>query len=160
MSRTRSLEEERNEILLRIHLSREEYRGLLASDTKAKARTQRLRHAARHAVDVPAVDVADLIVAPGAGQHPAPNSLAERRMRISDPAHPAQAALGWVKAHPLLCIATVATVAAIGPRRVMRLGIKGAGALATLTFRNPRNVDSLNQLLSSVAGYLQRERIR
>jgi hypothetical protein len=154
MSRTRTLEEERSDILRKIEASREEYRRVLAEEMPRKARNPRLGRASP-VIDVPIVDVADIVVAPGAGMRPVPRRRLDSQTRENIPA---QAAVEWIREHPFICMAIVATVASIGPRRLLRIGTQSASAIAALSMRNSRNADAMKQLISSVTGFLQRRR--
>jgi hypothetical protein len=72
-------------------------------------------------------------------------------------------ALRFVKDHPLLCVAAVAAVVAIGPKRVARGAAKVAssgGALTALTLRNRANVEMLGNLITTVIDAVQRNRMR
>jgi hypothetical protein len=148
MTRTRSLEEERNAILYRIQSSRDEYRELLGGPRMKDAKTgntkaHRPRRPSNNIVDVPASEV---VVANG---------------HISS-SHPV---VEWIKAHPYLCIAIVGAAAALGPRRLMRVGragAKGVVSLAALRRRNSPNDHTWNRLIpwNTVATYLANRRSR
>ena len=69
---------------------------------------------------------------------------------------PAQAAVEWVREHPFICMAVVAAVASIGPRRLLRIGTRSANAVAALSMSNSRNADAMKKLVSSVTGFLRR----
>lgn len=162
MSRTRVLEEQRNAILFRIQESRDEYRKLLNGETDANGRLQSGRRGSSYrVVDGEVIDV------PGRQMPLAPTG------RFAS-THPA---LRWVQQHPLVCIGIAAAVVAIGPRRILRIGMRGttalAGAVPALTRRNSKNAKADKQLLlsglatsvitslaSSLAGYLQHRRVR
>lgn len=166
MSRTRALEEERNAILFRIQESRDEYRKLLSGETDGKGRLRSgggrgPRGSSYRVVDGEVIDV------PGRQMAVAPTG------RFSS-THPA---LRWVQQHPLVCVGIAAAVIAIGPRRLLRIGMRGttalAGAVPALTRRNSKNAKVDKQLLlsglttsvitslaSSLAGYLQHRRVR
>ena len=134
MNRTRALEEERNAILFRIHESRDEYKKLLGEDRPARRPAKRAQ-----IIDVPGRDIA-----------PAP----EASFAIQNPA------VRWIKEHPVVCVAIVAGVVALGPRRVLRTGIKSVAGMAALTRRNTQNVDMVNRVIATVADYLQHRRPR
>lgn len=79
--------------------------------------------------------------------------------------NPADQAIAFAREHPLLAgaavAAVVATVYAIGPRRIGRtLGtaLTSGGALTALTLRNPSNLDALTRLLNTVSDVLQQTR--
>lgn len=165
MSRTRALEEERNAILFRIQESRDEYRKLLSGEMDGKGRSLRTgtrgaSHASHRIVNGEVIDV------------PGQMALAPTR-RLSS----TQPALRWVRDHPFLCVGIAAAVMAIGPRRILRIGVRSttalAGAVPALTRRNSKNAKVDKQLLlsglatsvitslaSSLAGYLQHRRAR
>jgi hypothetical protein len=138
MSGKTSLEEERQAILSRMQRSRDEYRRMLMDQPEAHFQTSHLS--------------ADQLHGGGMTSHyqPAHNPAAEI----------AGAAFTWMKRHPLLCAAAVVAVAAIGPRRIAKTAMSGGTALTALTLRNPQNIDAVTRLLSTVAGYLQRDRAR
>lgn len=64
---------------------------------------------------------------------------------------PRSAALRWVAHHPLLCVAAIAAVVAIGPRRIVRTALKGgSAATSSLTLLNSPNIDTLGRLLTII----------
>lgn len=66
-----------------------------------------------------------------------------------------QSMLQVLRQHPLLVLAGVGIVMAIGPKRVLR-GLAGGGtALAALTANNQSNAGLLGRLLSVTGAYLQ-----
>lgn len=64
---------------------------------------------------------------------------------------PRSAALRWVAQHPLLCVAAIAAVVVIGPRRIARAALKGGSAATSLTLHNSPNIDTLGRLITIIA---------
>jgi hypothetical protein len=137
-----SLEAERQAILARIQSNREQYRRMLMENPDAQTHGTYL-HSSEH----PAGSAQSSYGHYG-------HSFADYRDIRHNPA------VQWVKEHPLLCVAAVAAVIAIGPRRIAKTLVSGGGALTALTLRNQANVDMAGRLISSVVDYMQRERTR
>jgi hypothetical protein len=139
MSSKTSLEAERQAILFRMQASRDEYRRMLMDEPE-------VHHLHSNHMS------ADQLHGGGMASHyqQAHNPAAEI----------AGAAFTWMKKHPLVCAAAVAAMVAIGPRRIARTAMSGGTALTALTLRNPQNIDVVTRLLSTVAGYMQRDRTR
>jgi hypothetical protein len=57
--------------------------------------------------------------------------------------------------HPMYVALGVAAILAIGPKRIMRTAVTGTTALATLTGRNESNADLVGRLITMAGAYLQ-----
>jgi hypothetical protein len=137
-----SLEEERQSILARIQSNREQYRRMLMENSDVQTHGSYLR-SSEHP--------------PGTMQSSYGHyghSFADSRGIGHNPA------VQWIKEHPLLCVAAVAAIIAIGPRRIAKTVVSSGGALTALTLRNQANVDMAGRLLSTVVDYMQRDRTR
>jgi hypothetical protein len=136
-----SLEAEREAILARMQEHREQYRRMLMENSDVHAQGSYL-HNDHSTGNLPSTY--------GHYGH----SFTEHMDLRHNPA------VQWVKEHPLLCVAAVAAIIVIGPRRLARTAISGGTALTALTLRNQANVDMAGRLISSVVDYLQRGRTR
>jgi hypothetical protein len=141
MSSIHSLEAERQAILARMQEHREQYRRMLMENSDMQTHGGYL-----HSNQSPTS------YQPSYGHYG--HSFADYAHLRHNPA------LQWMKEHPLLCVAAVAAVIAIGPRRIARTVVRSGTALTALTLRNQANVDMAGRLISSVVDYLQRERNR
>jgi hypothetical protein len=151
MSNTSSLEAERQTILARMQANREQYRRMLMDNPDSG---RRANHAGAHHATPAHLAAADT-------QSAYTPSYAHSYSDFSDLRH--NPALRWVKEHPWLCVAAVAAVVAIGPRRIARTArsvAESGGALTALTLRNQQNVEMLGRLISTVVNYVQSERGR
>ena len=145
MSSRHSLEEERQAILSRMSASREDYRRALAGEATLHRHDGQLQVEPLHDM-TGSYDMASHYVQP----HNPALELAET-------------ALSWVKQHPFLCAAAVAAIVAIGPGRIgrsTRTVLSGGTALAALTLRNTKNIQTATRLIASVAERIQRSRQR
>lgn len=145
MSSRHSLEAERQAILSRMQASRDEYRKVLKEGAEVHLHDGHLQVEPLHGI---------------AGHH----GMVSHYAQPHNPAlELAGSAAAWARQHPFLCAAAVAAVVAVGPRRIMRSArgaVSGGAALTALTLRNTKNIDTLTRLISSVAGYMQRNRTR
>jgi hypothetical protein len=141
MSSIHSLEAERESILARMQENRERYRRMLMENSDVQT------HGGYLHSDHPAGNFQSSYGHYG-------HSFADYTDFRHNPA------VQWVKEHPLLCVAAVAAVIAIGPRRIARSVVSGGSALTALTLRNQANVDMAGRLISSVVNYMQRNRTR
>lgn len=60
-----------------------------------------------------------------------------------------------VMQHPVYIALGVAAILAIGPKRIMRTAVNSTAALTTLTGRNESNADLVGQLITLAGAYLQ-----
>jgi hypothetical protein len=151
MSNTPSLEAERQTILARMQANREQYRRMLMdnSDSGKHSEFQGGHHAA-----APTNLASNM---QPAYSQPYAHSFGD----YSDLRH--NPALLWVKEHPWICVAAVAALVAIGPKRIARTArsvAESGTALTALTLRNQQNVEMLGRLISTVVNYVQSERSR
>jgi hypothetical protein len=146
MTSTHDLEAQRQTVLARMQAHREKYRRMLMDYPDTEVRGTYLPEQESHRQLQPRTES-------GYGQY---GHYGHSFAGPTDFAH--NPAVQWVKQHPLLCVAVVAAVVAIGPRRILKSAVAGGSALTALTLRNQSNVDTLGRVISTVAGYLQRER--
>lgn len=151
MNSFRSLEQEREAILDRMQMRREAYRRVLADgeDFRKITASRGDGHAQTdvHASSRPGPD------------HDAARSVPDATVYTYSraPSHfPRTTVMRVVRDHPLLCALGVATVLAIGPRRIARSVVTGGAALGAVS-GNPSNVDAIGRLLSLASAYAQRK---
>lgn len=135
-----SLEAERQAILERMKLRRENYRRMLSGD-------EELQHLPpEHEIHVEHSFAHSLTPArhtpPGVGR-PVPTSF------------PRSQTMRMLLNHPFYFALGVAAVVVIGPRRIARTLATSGTALTTLTARNPSNIDALGRLLAMAGAYVQ-----
>jgi hypothetical protein len=145
MSSIKSLEAERESILARMQANRERYRRMLMENSDVQT----------HGTYLQSDQPEGSLQTSSYGHYG--HTFADHDLR-HNPA--VQSAVHWVKEHPLLCVAAVAAVIAIGPRRIARTVVTGGSALTALTLRNQANVDMAGRLISQVVDYMQRGRTR
>lgn len=137
-----SLEAERQAILDRMKLRRENYRRMLTAG-------EELQHLpAGHNIHV---------------EHSFAHSLtpAQRSSATNNPvpaSFPRSRLMRTLIDHPFYCALGVAAVVAIGPRRIGRSLASGGAVLTTLTARNQSNIDLVGRLLSMAGAYVQGRR--
>jgi hypothetical protein len=79
----------------------------------------------------------------------------------ASPYHPlamgfeANSVLRVIRDHPLLLALGVATLVAVGPKRLMRGVVSSGTTLTALTARNQSNVDLIGRLLTMAGAYVQ-----
>jgi hypothetical protein len=133
------LEQQRRAILDRMQLRRDNYRRMLQENAPLEHLPDG-EDLAPHVVTDAGV-VAPLVAVPDIPE--APDTF------------PRSALMRVVSNHPIYWALGIATVVALGPRRIGRTVSKGANSVANATVRNSTAVDLLSGLLSLAGAYMR-----
>jgi len=135
-----SLESEREAILQRMHMSRNGYRHMLMEDSGADH-------------DKPATHFAE-------EAYLGPDAVMERQRPRGR--FPRSMTMRLITRHPVACALAAATLAVLGPRRIMRIATRGSTKATRLALRNRDNIQLLGRVatvaMPMAAKYLQQKR--
>ncbi len=135
-----TLEAERQAILARMKMRRENYRRMLVNGD---------------ALDQLPVDHSlntEHTYMPAHAATYAPVQTTHATMPAS---FPRSGLMRLLSEHPFYCALGVAAIIAIGPRRITRKLVTGGAALTNLTARSRSNLDVVGRLLALAAAYVQ-----
>lgn len=145
MNTGQSLEAERQSILDRMQMRRENYRRMLTDgaelDQIADFHPAGDRHAIAHAT-------------PSAQTVRA--TPAYRPVRHAEPMHfPRSTLMRTITEHPYLCALGVAAVVLIGPKRIARTVVGAGSTVSALAAGNQSNLDMVGKVLAMAGAYVQ-----
>lgn len=138
MSSGHSLETERQAILDRMQMRRENYRRMLTYGTELD--------------EVPSADTGIA----GEPRHALPPAQAYHPVRQSIPTQfPRSTLMRTITEHPYLCALGVAAVVLIGPKRIARTVVGAVPAVSALAAGNQSQEDMVGKLLAMAGAYVQ-----
>ncbi|RJF99084.1 hypothetical protein [Noviherbaspirillum saxi] len=135
----RTLEAERQAILERMRLRRENYRRMLTDGDELG----QIPYGQEIQVDHSFAQSYTPALRP-VPAHPEPPDVFPRStiMRV-------------LKRHPVYCALGVAAIIAIGPKRIARTAMTSGATLTALTARNQSNTDLIGRLITMAGAYMQ-----